>query len=73
LGLALGNPVALHEHHGAGAGQSHCHRGDGFYGSFAGVDASVVGFRAQVKKGAFFKAPVAACNRTGVFSLVPRR
>jgi hypothetical protein len=33
----------------------------------------VFGFRAQVKRGAFSTAPVAAANRTGVFSLVPMR
>ena len=72
-GIALLGPVAPHEHHRASAGQSCRNRGDGFDGGFAGVDASVFGFRAQEKKGAFSKARVAFSNRTGVFSLVPMR
>lgn len=73
LGIALASPIASHEHHGAGAGQSCAHRRDGCEGGFAGVDAPVFGFRAQVKRGAFSTAPVAADSRTGVFSLVPMR
>jgi hypothetical protein len=72
-GILFLGPLALHEHCGAGAGQSRAHWGDGFEGGFAGVDASVFGFRAQVKRGAFSKAAVAAAKRTEVFSLVPRR
>lgn len=72
-GIAFLGPLALHEHCGAGAGQSGGNRGDGFDGGFAGVDASVFGFRAQVKRGEFSRARVAACKRTEVFSLVPRR
>ncbi len=73
LGIALASPIALHEHHRAGAGQSCGNRRDGGEGGFAGVDASVISFRAQVKKGAFSTAPMAAAKRAGVFSLVPRR
>jgi hypothetical protein len=72
-GIALLGPLALHEHCGAGAGQARRHWGDGFDGGFAGVDASVLGFCAQVKRGVFSKAWVAASSRTEVFSLVPRR
>jgi len=72
-GIALLGPMALHEQDRAGAGQSCGNRRDGCEGGFAGVDASVFGFGAQVKKGAFSTAPVAADSRTGVFSLVPMR
>ena len=72
-GIALLGPLALDEHYGAGAGQSGGNWRDGRNGGFAGVDASVFGFRAQEKRGAFSKAAVAAAKRTGVFSLVPRR
>ena len=72
-GIALLGPLALYAHYGAGAGQSGGNRGDGFEGGFAGVDASVFGFCAQVKRGVFSRARVAAFKRTEVFSLVPRR
>ena len=72
-GILFLGPLALHEHRRAGAGQSRSNRRDGRNGGFAGVDASVFGFRAQVKRGAFSKAAVAAAKRTEVFSLVPRR
>jgi hypothetical protein len=72
-GIALLGPLALHEQHRAGAGQSRGDRRDGCEGGFAGVDASVFGFRAQVKKGVFSTALVAAASRAGVFSLVPMR
>jgi hypothetical protein len=35
-GIALLGPLALHEHCGAGAGQSRAHWGDGSEGGFAG-------------------------------------
>ena len=73
FGIALASPIASHEHHGTGAGQSCAHRRDGGEGGFAGVYAPVFGFGAQAKRGAFFTAPVAAANRAGVFSLVPMR
>jgi hypothetical protein len=73
LGIALASPIASHEHHGAGTGQSCGDRRDGCEGGFAGVDASVFAFRAQGKKGAFSTARAAAAKRTGVFSLVPMR
>jgi hypothetical protein len=72
-GVALPGPLALHEQDRAGAGQSCGDRRDGCEGGFAGVDASVFGFGAQVKKGAFSTTPLAADSRTGVFSLVPMR
>ena len=73
LGFFLFAPVALHGDRRASAGQS---RGDGrdcFHGGFTRVDAPVLAFGAQVKKGESAKAPVAASSRFGVFSLVPMR
>jgi hypothetical protein len=66
-------PVALHGHCGAGTGQSGRDRGDGFYGGFAGVDAPVISFATQVKKGEPSRAREAPSSRLEVFSLVPMR
>ena len=67
LGIFLLCPVALHEHHGAGSGQSCRNRGNGFNGGFAQVDATVLALCAQVKRGALSTARVAApvCRQGG--------
>ena len=73
LGFFLFAPVALHGYRRASTGQSGGDRGDGFHGGFARVDAPVLAFGAQVKKGEPFRALVAFSSRLGVFSLVPIR
>lgn len=66
-------PVALHGHGGAGAGQPGRDRGDGLHSGFAGVDAAVIPFATQVKKGEPSRARVAPSSRLEVFSFVPMR
>lgn len=73
LGLFLFAPIALNGHGGAGTRQSGRDWGDGFHGGFAGVDAPVIAFAAQVKKGEPSRALLAASIRLEVFSLVPMR
>jgi hypothetical protein len=73
LGVFLLRPVAPHAHRGAGAGQPGFDRTDDRDGGLAGVDAPVVAFAAQGKKGEPSRARVAAASRREVFSLVPRR
>ena len=79
-GMALGDlrfflfaPVAPYAHCGAGAGQSGIDRRDGFHGCFSGVDASVIPFATQVKKGEPSRTREAPSKRLEVFSLVPMR
>ena len=73
VGVFLFLPVALHGDGGAGAGQLGGDWGDGLDGGFAGVDAPVIAFAAQVKKGEPSRARVAASNRLEVFAFVPMR
>ena len=69
----LFDPVALHGHGGAGTGQSGADRGDELHGGFAGVDAAMIAFATQVKKGVPSRARVAPSSRLEVFSFVPMR
>ncbi len=73
LRVFLFAPVALHGHGGTGAGQTGRDRGDGLHSGFAGVDAAVIPFATQVKKGEPSRARVAPSSRLEVFSLVPMR
>lgn len=73
MGVFLFDPVAPHGHGGAGAGQSGADRGDGLHGGFAGVDAAMIAFATQVKKGVPSRARVAPSSRLEVFSFVPMR
>ena len=51
LGCFLFAPVALHNHRGAGPGQSGRDRREGGHGGFADVETPVFAFGAQDKKG----------------------
>lgn len=66
-------PVALHGHGATGAGQSGGDRRDGRQSGFAGVDAAVIAFATQVKKGVPSRARAAPFSRLEVFSFVPMR
>ena len=66
-------PVALHGHGATGARQSGGDRGDGLHSGFAGVDAPVIPFAAQFKKGEPSRAREAPSSRLEVFSFVPMR
>lgn len=79
-GVALGGlrllflePVALHGQRRACTGKPGIHWGDGFHGSFARVDATVIPLQTQVKKGELSRACFAPLSRLEVFSLVPNR
>ena len=66
-------PVALHGHGATGTGKSGRDRGDGLHSGFAGVDATVIAFATQVKKGEPSRAREAPSSRLEVFSFVPMR
>jgi len=66
-------PFALHGDCRPGAEESRIDRRDTPNSGFTGIDATMIAFGAQVKKGAFFKACAAASSRLEVFSLVPMR
>jgi hypothetical protein len=57
----------------AGSRQCGMDRRDALYRSFAGVNATVIAFQAQVKKGEPFRALAAPSNRLEVLALVPMR
>jgi hypothetical protein len=73
LRVFLFAPVALHGHGTTGTWQSGGDRGDGLHSGFAGVDAAVIAFATQVKKGEPFRVREAASSRLEVFSFVPMR
>jgi len=73
LRIFLFAPVTLHGHGGTGAGQPGADRGDGRHCAFAGVDATVIDFATQVKKGEPSRARAAPSRRLEVLSFVPIR
>lgn len=73
VGLFFRAPLPAHGYGGASAGEVCVDWRDGRYGTLTAVDASVVAFQAQFKKGESFKAWLAPFSRREVFSLVPTR
>jgi hypothetical protein len=73
VGLFFLAPLSAHGYCGASAGEVRVDWRDGRYGTLAAVDASVVAFQTQFKKGESFKARLAPFSRREVFSLVPTR
>ena len=79
-GVALGGlrvfffaPVALHGNGATGSGESSRYRRDGLDGGFAGIDAPVLPFATELKKGEPSRASAAPLRRLEVFAFVPMR